>query len=163
MYIEIEDFKLWYDSHKYQNHKTSLTPVGDYPMADNCLTLVLGATGSGKSYILKDIFDRVDYDVIFFISPTGSFDQTRAERPMKAKYIFEYQEPEEGVQKVYEYLMRRLMLKDAEEYIKTLLKNKKNRSAIVSDYDIEVAFEKVMEITKNFPTDVFRMEYKITT
>jgi len=125
--VDLQDFKDWFETARdaTPKHKASLDPITDYPMADNCLTLILGATGSGKSYVLKDIFDKVPYDVIFFISPTATFDQTANARPMDCKYLVNCDDPEHGVAKVYEYLMRRLLINELRKDYQQLVDEKR--------------------------------------
>lgn len=89
-------------------HKADLEPVTSFPIANNCMTIAVGATGSGKSYVLKEIFKKVPYDVIFFISPTASFDQTRESYP--CKWFITNDNPNDGVDMIFDYIYRRIQV-----------------------------------------------------
>lgn len=162
MSITLTDFKTWYENNQGQTpkHKATLDPITDYPIADNCLALILGATGSGKSYVLKDIFDRVPYDIIFFISPTSAFDQTQTSRPMSCKYIIHYDNPETGVEKVYEYLMRRLLIRGAIDDYNNLAV-RKQQGGIVSDFDLNKKYEVIEELTNGQSLEFYNESFRV--
>lgn len=104
---EIEEF-LEFSPYVELTHKADLEPVTDYPIADNCMAMIVGATGSGKSYVLGEMFKRVHFDIIFFISPTASFDQTRQNYP--CDWFITYDNPNEGVDQLFDYLLRRIQI-----------------------------------------------------
>lgn len=161
--VTVEDFSTWYENHKDSapQHEAKLDPLNtEFPIANNCMCMILGATGSGKSHVLKDIFDRTYYDVIFFISPTGSFDQTADERPVICQYQLNYTEPEEGIAKVYEYLMRRLLLDNCVTKHEQLMERKLS-GGIVSDYDFQKILEEMDEITNGLPYELFNMDHRV--
>lgn len=162
MKLDIQDFEEWYEDHKDlpPQHDASLEPITDYPMANNCLSIILGATGSGKSHILKDIFDNVPYNIIFFISPTGSFDQTHDERPMACDFLATYNTPKEGIEKVYEYLMRRLKLQEFYREFEDLVARKMTGENITNQ-QLEDAYDKIRMVTNGLDKELFSMDNRV--
>lgn len=148
---EIED---WANSpHVEMKHKADLEPVTRYPIADNCLTMLIGATGSGKSFVLGEIFKRVNFDIIFFISPTASLDQTYQEKPYDCDYYFVYNEPNEGVEAVLIYLLKRIKINHYINYMETL--DKENIR------DKQLTLDKIDDLLDGFDIEMFRMNNRI--
>lgn len=112
--ITIKDFTTWYDENKNIKpaHKADMSPINpDFPIADNGLIVLLGMSGSGKSFAIKEILKRVPFDVVVFTSPTQLFDQTFDIDIPGVRYTIHATHPNEGVEKTYMYKMRVLNVK----------------------------------------------------
>lgn len=137
--MNIQTFSDWYDEHKHlppPKHKPTLTPLNpNFPIADNCMTMLIGATGSGKSLALKEVFKRTNYDILIFVSPTQLFDQTMGDEGIpNVRYIDHTLEPNDGVEKVYKFCMRRNMVKDLVfQYNETDPEDLKERNRLLTE------------------------------
>lgn len=162
--IEIQDFNQWMRDHPgvKVKHQSNLKPrVKDFPIANNCLALIVGATGGGKSVQLGLTTQKVPFDIVFSISPTQSFDQTKAKVPIKAKYpLIECDDADVGVETVYKFLMKRFMISEIMQNIRTLCEAKKNRLVNDEDFEESIAYwgEQIDALVGDNNIEMYRLE-----
>lgn len=130
-YPEIEHFKHLFMKYPeiIPKHEASLDPINpQYQMANNSMTIICAPAGSGKSWLLRDILNKVPHEIVFMVGPTASFDQTAQDRPINCIKRFTADGAEIGVKKLFKFLYTRFIIdKLVTEFDETDSKEKQKR------------------------------------